>query len=109
MPVNALFICTARMTQAGRHTVILCTGEDAELSWALPDLALEADDEARIMSPHTALGMAATPSGRLAFAHPVMPMISDIGRELAARYAVVFESGALRTAQLEASEKNKSS
>lgn len=51
-----------------------------------------------VISPHTALSLAATPSGRLSFAHSVTPMISDIGRQLAAQYAVTFESARLRDA-----------
>ncbi len=63
---------------------------------------LEEDSEPGLrVSSHTALTMATTPSGRLAFAHSVMPMISDIGRQLAAQYAVGFESARVRAAQLD--------
>lgn len=35
-------------------------------------------------------------SGKLGFAHSVNPHISDIGRQLATKYALNFESGRLR-------------
>lgn len=35
-------------------------------------------------------------AGRLGFAHSVTPHISDIGRQLAAKYALNFDSGRLR-------------
>lgn len=75
------------------------------MSWASEDAPSEAVGEDGLrMSPHRALGMAATPSGRLAFAHSVMPMISDIGRQLAAQYSVVFDSGSVRAAELQSAE-----
>ncbi|EIE22823.1 hypothetical protein COCSUDRAFT_63953 [Coccomyxa subellipsoidea C-169] len=73
-----------------------------DMSWAAEGASSE--DDGPQISPHTALGMAATPSGRLAFAHSVMPMISNIGRQLAAQYSVVFDSGRVRAPQLEAAE-----
>lgn len=65
-------------------------------------VAFEEDSEPGLrVSSRTALSMATTPSGRLAFAHSVMPMISNIGRQLAAQYAIGFESGRVRSAQLD--------
>ncbi|CAL8464854.1 g4389 [Coccomyxa elongata] len=64
------------------------------LSWVPAGVPLEEESEPGLrVSSHTALSMATTSSGRLAFAHSVMPMISDIGRQLAAQYAVGFEHG----------------
>ena len=85
----------------------VCVGQygSEDMSWAAEGASSEDDGAAGPqISPHTALGMAATPSGRLAFAHSVMPMISNIGRQLAAQYSVVFDSGGVRAPQLEAAE-----
>lgn len=73
------------------------------LSWVPTGVPLEDESEPGLSS-HTALSMATTSSGRLAFAHSVMPMISDIGRQLAAQYAVGFEHGRVRSAQLNSGE-----
>jgi hypothetical protein len=82
-------------------------GQDgsADMFWASEHAPSEKNAEADVrMSAHTALEMAATPSGRLAFAHSVMPIISDIGRQLAAQYSVVFDSGRVRDTQLQSAE-----
>ncbi|BDA50443.1 hypothetical protein COCOBI_16-1190 [Coccomyxa sp. Obi] len=72
------------------------------LSWMPAVVPLEEEFEpGSRVSSRTALSMATTPSGRLAFAHSVMPMISDIGRQLAAQYAVGFDRGRVRAAQLD--------
>lgn len=55
-----------------------------------------AQQEGRTFSKGIAGPGLPTDSGRLGFAHSVTPHISNLGRQLAARYAVNFESVHLR-------------